>query len=192
MKPYSDKIGLCYESVESNIAETSTHPKLDKPKIQIMNFVKSSFGHPEEYKYDESQITAKHQIWQDIQNVARADVPGNIDAIYLTNVDQVQDQQATSVPAVDAALLDVQSDDADRAQVDADHAPANGELVRAYDPNRTGVIVLAEPVQNEGVNTQYVVNPFGPNLWISHGILGCRISLSVRTSRSKIQESTVL
>ncbi|KZV23551.1 hypothetical protein F511_36489 [Dorcoceras hygrometricum] len=39
MKSSGDKSGLGYESCESNIAETCTHPKLDKPKLQTMNFV---------------------------------------------------------------------------------------------------------------------------------------------------------
>ncbi|KZV19386.1 hypothetical protein F511_04247 [Dorcoceras hygrometricum] len=63
MEPSSNKIGLGYETDESNVAETSTHPKMDKPKLQTINFVKSSLGQPEEYKSDESQIAGKHHIW---------------------------------------------------------------------------------------------------------------------------------
>ncbi|KZV19916.1 hypothetical protein F511_18725 [Dorcoceras hygrometricum] len=54
MKPSGDKSGLGYGSDESNMTETCTHPKLDRPKLQTMNFVKSSMGHPEESKSDES------------------------------------------------------------------------------------------------------------------------------------------
>ncbi|KZV27947.1 hypothetical protein F511_35369 [Dorcoceras hygrometricum] len=62
MKPSGDKTGLGYESDERNIAETSTHPKMDKPKLQTMKFLKYILGQPEEYKSDESQNAAKHQI----------------------------------------------------------------------------------------------------------------------------------
>ncbi|KZV56892.1 hypothetical protein F511_15811 [Dorcoceras hygrometricum] len=62
MKSSGDKSGYGYESCESNIAETCTHPKLDKPKFQTINFVKSSMGHREGTKSDESQIAAKPQI----------------------------------------------------------------------------------------------------------------------------------
>ncbi|KZV57991.1 hypothetical protein F511_12480 [Dorcoceras hygrometricum] len=64
MKPSGDKIGLGYESDESNIADTSIHPKQDKPKLQTMSFVKSSLGQSEESKSDESQTAAKPKIWQ--------------------------------------------------------------------------------------------------------------------------------
>ncbi|KZV43747.1 acylamino-acid-releasing enzyme-like [Dorcoceras hygrometricum] len=59
MKLSGNKIGLGYESDESNIAETSTHPKLDRPKLQTMNFVKFSLG-----QSDESQTAAKPQNCQ--------------------------------------------------------------------------------------------------------------------------------
>ncbi|KZV35452.1 hypothetical protein F511_30829 [Dorcoceras hygrometricum] len=59
MKPSGDKSGFAYESDESKGAETCTHPKLDRPKPQTKNFVKSSMGQPEEAKFDESQIAAK-------------------------------------------------------------------------------------------------------------------------------------
>ncbi|KZV37647.1 hypothetical protein F511_03953 [Dorcoceras hygrometricum] len=64
MKSSGDKSGLGYGSYESNIVETCTHPKLDKSKLQTMNFVKSCMEQPEESKSDESQIAAIPQIWQ--------------------------------------------------------------------------------------------------------------------------------
>ncbi|KZV32771.1 hypothetical protein F511_31732 [Dorcoceras hygrometricum] len=61
MRPSVDKIGLGYES---NITEMSTHPKLDNPKLQTMNFVKSRMGQPDGSKSDELQIAAIPQICQ--------------------------------------------------------------------------------------------------------------------------------
>ncbi|KZV30455.1 hypothetical protein F511_23380 [Dorcoceras hygrometricum] len=64
MKPFGDKSGLGYGSDERSMAEPSTHPTLDRPKLQTKNFVKSSMGQPEEEKSDESKIAVKPQIWQ--------------------------------------------------------------------------------------------------------------------------------
>ncbi|KZV18863.1 hypothetical protein F511_08669 [Dorcoceras hygrometricum] len=88
----------------------------------------------------------------DIQNVAQDDVPGNIKAIDLTNIDPVQDQKATGVPAVKAILHNSQVDrsqayadhgqtdrvqaDADHAQDDTDHAQADTDQAQA-DTDRT-------------------------------------------------------
>ncbi|KZV19762.1 hypothetical protein F511_06293 [Dorcoceras hygrometricum] len=58
MNPYDDKFGLGYKRCKSNIIEICTHPKLDMPKLQTMNFVKSIMGKPEESKFDELQIAA--------------------------------------------------------------------------------------------------------------------------------------
>ncbi|KZV39881.1 chromatin structure-remodeling complex protein SYD [Dorcoceras hygrometricum] len=58
MKPSGDKSGLGYGSDERNIAETCTHPNMDRSKLQTMNFVKSSMGQPEESN-DESHIATK-------------------------------------------------------------------------------------------------------------------------------------
>ncbi|KZV22783.1 hypothetical protein F511_15528 [Dorcoceras hygrometricum] len=64
MKPFGDRSGLGYGSNDSNNAETSCTPQLDRTKLQTMNFVRSSTGQPGEAQYDESTIAAKPPIWQ--------------------------------------------------------------------------------------------------------------------------------
>ncbi|KZV50704.1 hypothetical protein F511_19616 [Dorcoceras hygrometricum] len=64
MNPSGDRSGLGYGSNESNKAETSCTPQLDRTKFQTMNFVRSSVGQPVEAQSDEVKIAAKPPIWQ--------------------------------------------------------------------------------------------------------------------------------
>ncbi|KZV27033.1 hypothetical protein F511_07854 [Dorcoceras hygrometricum] len=64
MKPSGDKSRIGHGSDESSMSEPSTHPQLDRTKLQTMDFVKSSTGQPEEAQSDESNIADKPPIWQ--------------------------------------------------------------------------------------------------------------------------------
>ncbi|KZV33746.1 protein phosphatase 2a, regulatory subunit [Dorcoceras hygrometricum] len=80
----------------------------------------------------------------DIQNIAQAGVPGNIEVIDLTNCDSVHDQLTTGVPDVSAGSRNVEPDrtsaDPDHAQAEQDRMLAGGEHTQADDPNPTSGI----------------------------------------------------
>ncbi|KZV49148.1 tRNA pseudouridine(38/39) synthase-like [Dorcoceras hygrometricum] len=46
MKPSGDRSELRYGSYDSNTAETSCIPQMDRTKFQTMNFIRSSTGQP--------------------------------------------------------------------------------------------------------------------------------------------------
>ncbi|KZV26353.1 APO protein 4, mitochondrial-like [Dorcoceras hygrometricum] len=101
------------------MAETCTHPKLDRPKPQTMNFVKSSMGQLEESKSDESQIADKPQIWQ------ATNLNDLCTHLKSTKLDESSDDEAkTRIQSNDQHALDTPITNADIQNVVQADVPA--------------------------------------------------------------------
>ncbi|KZV34135.1 spindle pole body component 110-like [Dorcoceras hygrometricum] len=62
MKPTGDKSGLGYDVNDSSTTETSSTPRLDRTKLQTMNFVKPSMGQSVEAQSVEENVRVDAQL----------------------------------------------------------------------------------------------------------------------------------